>query len=87
MPPFPKIFGTTTVTEKGQIVIPVEARNAMGLESGAKVLVMGGGPDGNALIVMTTAHAETLLAGVTDHLASVRALTKDPDTQHPDTGR
>lgn len=87
MPPFPKIFGTTTVTEKGQIVIPVEARNAMGLEPGAKVLVMGGGPDGNALIIMTTAHAETLLAGVTDRLASIRALTKDPDHRNMENGQ
>jgi AbrB family looped-hinge helix DNA binding protein len=34
-------FGTTTLGEKGQIVIPVEARQAMKLEKGDKLLVFG----------------------------------------------
>lgn len=34
-------FGTTTLGEKGQIVIPVEARLAMKLEKGDKLLVFG----------------------------------------------
>lgn len=36
------VFGTATVGAKGQIVIPAEAREALGLESGDKVLVVGG---------------------------------------------
>jgi AbrB family looped-hinge helix DNA binding protein len=34
-------FGTTTLGEKGQIVIPMEARQAMKLEKGDKLLVFG----------------------------------------------
>ncbi|OIP98599.1 hypothetical protein AUK40_01300 [Candidatus Wirthbacteria bacterium CG2_30_54_11] len=36
-----KFFGTTTVGERGQVVIPSEAREAMGLEKGEKLLVFG----------------------------------------------
>ncbi len=36
-----KFYGTATVGEKGQIVIPVEARNSLGLATGDKLLVVG----------------------------------------------
>lgn len=35
-----KFFGSVTVGERGQIVIPAEARNEMGLQAGDKLLVM-----------------------------------------------
>ncbi len=38
-------YGTTTVGEKGQVVIPAEAREALGLEKGEKLLVFGMGED------------------------------------------
>ena len=38
-------FGTTTMGEKGQIVIPAEARQALKLEKGEKLLVFGLGSD------------------------------------------
>lgn len=34
-------FGSTTVGERGQIVIPAEARAALKLEKGEKLLVLG----------------------------------------------
>jgi len=37
-----KLFGTATIGEKGQIVIPVEARNAIDLKVGDKLLVVSG---------------------------------------------
>jgi AbrB family looped-hinge helix DNA binding protein len=46
-----KFFGTATVGEKGQIVIPVEARNAIELKVGDKLLVMSG-PGGKGLFIM-----------------------------------
>jgi len=36
-------YGTTTLGEKGQIVIPVDARKEMGLEKGDRLLVFGFG--------------------------------------------
>ena len=37
----PVFYGSTVISDKGQVVIPVEARNALGLEKGEKLLVMG----------------------------------------------
>jgi AbrB family looped-hinge helix DNA binding protein len=40
-----KFYGTTTLGEKGQIVIPAPAREAMSLKKGEKLLVFGFGAD------------------------------------------
>lgn len=37
----PEFYGSTVISDKGQVVIPVEARTALGLEKGEKLLVMG----------------------------------------------
>lgn len=46
-----KLFGTATVGEKGQIVIPVEARNDLDLKVGDKLLVVSG-PGNQGLLIM-----------------------------------
>jgi len=46
-----KLFGTATVGEKGQIVIPVEARNVLDLKVGDKLLVVSG-PGNQGLLIM-----------------------------------
>lgn len=38
-----EFFGTTTLGEKGQVVIPAEAREALKLKKGEKLLVFGFG--------------------------------------------
>ncbi|MEN6520019.1 MAG: AbrB/MazE/SpoVT family DNA-binding domain-containing protein [Armatimonadota bacterium] len=43
-------FGSVTVGERGQVVIPAEARKKMGISPGDKLLVMGH-PYGNALVL------------------------------------
>jgi AbrB family looped-hinge helix DNA binding protein len=40
-----EFFGTTTLGEKGQVVIPAEAREIMKLSKGQKLLVFGMGDD------------------------------------------
>jgi AbrB family looped-hinge helix DNA binding protein len=40
-----QFYGTTTLGEKGQVVIPIEARKAMGIKKGDKLLVFGMGCD------------------------------------------
>jgi AbrB family looped-hinge helix DNA binding protein len=37
----PTLFGTATVGPKGQIVIPIEARQRLGIKPGDKVVVVG----------------------------------------------
>jgi AbrB family looped-hinge helix DNA binding protein len=36
-----QFYGSTTVGERGQVVIPVEARKELGMEPGEKLLVLG----------------------------------------------
>ena len=36
-----EFFGSTTIGERGQVVIPIEARKALGIEKGEKLLVFG----------------------------------------------
>ena len=43
------VYGTTTIGEKGQVVIPAEARKALGLVPGEKLLVFGMGREMLAL--------------------------------------
>lgn len=45
-----RFFGTATVGERGQIVVPAEARKRYGIETGDKLLIMGT-PSGNALML------------------------------------
>ncbi len=62
-------YGTTTVGEKGQIVIPAEARAAMKLKKGEKLLVFGTGRDMLAITKFTglaqmAAHLTTKLSEI-----------------------
>ncbi len=69
-----KFLGITTLGEKGQIVIPAEARAAMKLTRGEKLIVMGN--HDNVLIIMKASRFETMASHLTQHLASVRKLMK-----------
>lgn len=53
LPPNPKgkhIFGTVTMNEKGQIVIPKKAREIMGYKTGENLLVLGDESSGLAIL-------------------------------------
>jgi AbrB family looped-hinge helix DNA binding protein len=46
-----RFYGSVTVSMRGQIVIPTQARRELGIERGEKLLVIGGpGNEGLALI-------------------------------------
>lgn len=62
-----KIFGTTVVNDKGQVVIPAEARNAMGLEPGSRLMVMGL-PHKNTLMLIKTEDVEKIIENFTTAL-------------------
>jgi len=49
-----KCYGTATVSERGQIVIPAEARRELGIECGTKLVVFrSGSMEGHGLVLMT----------------------------------
>jgi AbrB family looped-hinge helix DNA binding protein len=63
LPKGKKFYGSVTVSERGQIVIPAEARRDFGIEVGDKLLVVGDLKRGIALAkasVLTGMMAEIL---------------------------
>jgi AbrB family looped-hinge helix DNA binding protein len=67
-------YGTTTIGEKGQIVIPVEARNAMAMRKGDKLLVFGMGCDMIALTKLS--RIEQIETHLARRLDAIRAIMK-----------
>jgi AbrB family looped-hinge helix DNA binding protein len=50
MKEFSKFFGVATVGERGQIVVPCEARKLLNIKSGDKLIVMSGPPGHSRMI-------------------------------------
>jgi AbrB family looped-hinge helix DNA binding protein len=46
-----KIFGTTSMGERGQVVIPSEAREELNIKSGEKFVVFGDAKKGTVILV------------------------------------
>jgi len=55
-----EFFGAATVGERGQIVIPVEARKKFDIETGDKLLVFGRAHRGSLIIVKAEVFEEFL---------------------------
>ena len=69
-----QFFGTTTVGEKGQVVIPAEAREAMGLKKGEKLLVFGMGCDMIAFSKLS--KVEQFASHLSGRLDAIREIIK-----------
>jgi AbrB family looped-hinge helix DNA binding protein len=67
-------YGTTTIGEKGQVVIPMEARQAMKLEKGDKLLVFG--VDQEMLTFSKISQLEQFASHLSNKLESVREILK-----------
>ena len=63
----PVFYGSTTVGERGQVVIPAEARRDMDITPSTKLLVMGG-PHKNLLILAKAEYVTTFMTKMTDML-------------------
>ena len=60
------IFGTAKVGERGQIVIPKEAREVMGIHPGDTLLILGDEKQGLAIINLNSEALARLTAEETD---------------------
>lgn len=67
-------YGTTTVGEKGQVVIPAQARTVLKLKKGEKLLVFGMGEEMIAFSKLS--HVEAFAAHLTRRLGSIRTVLK-----------
>ena len=67
-----KFFGSTTVGERGQVVIPSEAREQMGLKQGEKLLVFSMGED--MVVLAKLSHLEKFATSLASRLRSIRDI-------------
>ena len=68
-------YGTSTVGERGQAVIPAEARESMNIEKGEKLLVFGMGSDMIAFVKLS--KAEKYMVRLSNHLEAIRKITEE----------
>ena len=73
----PKFYGATTIGERGQVVIPAEARKNLDLSHSTKVMVFSVGPIGDGLLLLKAdtvsemlTRANQVLSGFKDMLQS-----------------
>lgn len=67
-------YGTATVGAKGQIVIPAEARAALKIKKGEKMLVFGMG--GEMLVITKLSQVEQFAKHLAGKLSRVRQALK-----------
>ena len=73
-----KFCGATTVGERGQIVIPAEARKEYGLEIGDKVMVFMS-HHGTGLIVIKADQVTRMLSETIDQLGRIVQEASKPE--------
>ena len=73
----PKFYGATTIGERGQVVIPAEARKDLDLSHSTKIMVFSGGPIGDGILLLKAdtvsemlTRANQVLSGFKDILQS-----------------
>ena len=81
----PKLYGSTTVGERGQVVIPAEARRDFQITPTTKLLVFGS-PGGEGLILTKAesvteflTRAMSMLTHFEEMINADKMLTKDND--------
>lgn len=67
-----EFYGTTTIGERGQIVIPQEARKAMKLKNSDKLLAFGMGND--MLVLTKVSHLEKFAKKLSMKLNSLESV-------------
>lgn len=72
----PKVFGSTVVSPRGQVVIPANARKELGIDSGDTLLVCGP-RRGLGLLLLKVDAVEQLLSLLSEQLTSFEKLVKD----------
>lgn len=69
-----EFYGTTAVGEKGQIVIPIEARKKMKVEKGDKLLVFG--VDHETLVITKLSKLKEYASHLSKKLETLQSIVK-----------
>lgn len=72
----PRLFGSVKVGERGQVVIPQEARTQMGLHAGDKLLALGGIPGMQGVIFVKSESFGRFLAEIAQKMSAIEKLMK-----------
>ena len=75
-----KLYGTATVGSKGQIVIPAEAREELGLEPGDR-LYIAGSPSNKVLFCLKEEQLRAHVAKMTGSLDAVTEALNNSDKE------
>ena len=85
----PVFYGAVTVGERGQVVIPQQAREAQGNKPGDKMLVLGGGFDGHGLVMIKAEAVSGLLAKLSERVTALEKVFRmsSEHAQHQEESR
>lgn len=75
-----KLWGAATVGSKGQVVIPAEARAALSLKEGDKLMVMGNASRGGVVFIKADA-VETMMQAAQTDIDEMRKDAHDAETE------
>ena len=81
-----KVFGSTTVGPRGQMVIPVNARKEMGIDAGTTLLVFKAF-HGQGLVLLKVDAIEQIMSMVSQRLTDFGKLVKDYKSPKVASGR
>jgi AbrB family looped-hinge helix DNA binding protein len=70
-----KLWGSATVGSKGQVVIPAEAREALNIQEGDKLIVMAT-PPGNGIVFLKGDAIEDMLQHIQTDLTELKSKTE-----------
>lgn len=66
-----KLYGTATIGSKGQVVIPADAREDLGLKPGDRLYVLSGGPSG--VVFLKEEMLESIVAQMSEQVEGFKA--------------
>jgi AbrB family looped-hinge helix DNA binding protein len=69
-----KLYGTATISSKGQVVIPAEAREELGLKAGDRLYVVSAG--GNGVVFLREEMLEKLVEQMAEQVEGFREYKK-----------
>jgi AbrB family looped-hinge helix DNA binding protein len=73
-----KLYGTATVGTKGQIVIPADAREEMGINTGDRLYVVGSPKKGMAMLLKED-ELDKFIEHMSFHIDEFKNLKKSQD--------
>jgi AbrB family looped-hinge helix DNA binding protein len=77
----PQLYGSVKVGERGQVVIPQDARTQMGLQAGDKLLALGGIPGMQGVIFVKAESFGVFLTEITQKMAALETLMRAADAE------